>query len=97
MPHQKHTKHAHYAPSMQTECDYLNGWIKKKTVRYTRFSPKMVNPRDKAGNTEEEETCQNHVLPVGLVAKASAWTVADPESILTFTVGTSPCQVIPVT
>ena len=34
--------------STKTEYDYLNGWI-KKTVTYTQISPKMVNPRDIAG------------------------------------------------
>ena len=30
--------------STKTECDYLNGWIKK--VTYAKNSPKMANPRD---------------------------------------------------
>ena len=34
---------------MKTECDYLNGWIKKKVVTYAEISPKMVNPKDTAG------------------------------------------------
>ena len=46
---QKHTQHA---PSTKMGCDYLNGWIKKQ---YTKISPKMVNPRDPAGNAEEKE------------------------------------------
>ena len=33
---QKHTQHA---PSTKTECDYLNGWI-KKMVTYAKISPK---------------------------------------------------------
>ena len=42
---QKHTQHT---PSTKTECDYLNGWIKKWS--HTQIShPKMVNPRDIAG------------------------------------------------
>ena len=42
---QKHTQHA---PSTKTECDYLNGWIKKRS--HTQKShPKVVNPRDIAG------------------------------------------------
>ena len=41
-------KHAQHAPSTKTKCDYLNGWIKKQT--HTQQShPKMVNPRDIAG------------------------------------------------
>ena len=51
---QKHTQHA---PSTKTECDYLNGWIKKRS--HTQKShPKMVNPRDIAverRRREEEE------------------------------------------
>ena len=39
---------------MKTECDYLYGWI-KKTFTYQKISPKTVNPRDIAGNAEEEE------------------------------------------
>ena len=34
-------------PSTKTECDYLNGWV-KKTVTYAKISPIM-------GNTKEEE------------------------------------------
>ena len=42
---QKHTQHA---PSTKTECDYLNGWIRKWS--HTQNShPEMVNPRDIAG------------------------------------------------
>ena len=37
---------------MKTECDYLKGWIKSHKQK---SHPKMVNPRDTAGNTEEEE------------------------------------------
>ena len=40
---------------MKTECDYLYGWIKNKRVTYAKISPKIVNPRAIAGNTEEEE------------------------------------------
>ena len=39
---------------MKTECDYHYGWI-KKTVTYAKIWPKMVNPRDIAGNAEKEE------------------------------------------
>ena len=42
---QKHTQHA---PSTKTECDYLNGWIRKRS--HTQKShPKMLNPRGIAG------------------------------------------------
>ena len=41
-------KHTQLAPSTKTDCDYLSGWI-TKTVTYAKFSPKMVNPRDIAG------------------------------------------------
>ena len=34
-------------------CDYLNGWTKKRS--HAKISPKMVNPRNLAGNAEEEE------------------------------------------
>ena len=50
-PQQKDTQHA---PCRKTEYDYLNSWI-KKTVKYAKISPKMVNSRDIAGNAEEEE------------------------------------------
>ena len=50
------TKTHPYAPSTKTECDYLNGWIKKKkTIMYAKISPKMVHPRGIAGNAEEKE------------------------------------------
>ena len=38
----------------KTVCDYLYGWI-KKTVTNAKISPKMVSPRDIAGNEEEEK------------------------------------------
>ena len=37
---------------MKTECDYLNGWIKKRSHKQN-ISTKIVNPRDIAGNAEE--------------------------------------------
>ena len=45
MPGTKHTQHA---PSTKTECDYLNGWI-KKMVTDAKISHKVVNPGDIAG------------------------------------------------
>ena len=49
---QKHTQHA---PSTKTECDYLNGWIKKRS--HTQKShPKVVNPRDIAGQRKTKKT-----------------------------------------
>ena len=47
-------KHIQHAPFMKTECDDRYDWIKKQ-VAYVEISPKMVNPRDIAGNAEEEE------------------------------------------
>ena len=38
---------------MKTECDYLHGWIKKQSHKQ-KSHQKMVNPRDIAGNAEEE-------------------------------------------
>ena len=48
---QKHTQHA---PSTKMECDYLSGWIKKKSHKNPT---KNCEPKDIAGNTEE--TLQN--------------------------------------
>ena len=42
---QKDTQHA---PSTETERDYPIGWINKK-VTYAKIAPKMLNPRDIAG------------------------------------------------
>ena len=43
-----HKKHTQHAPSTKTECDYLNGWIKKRS--HTQKShPQVVSPRDLAG------------------------------------------------
>ena len=39
---------------MKMDCDYLNGWIEKK-ITYANISPKLVNPRDIAGNAAIEE------------------------------------------
>ena len=38
---------------MKMEWDYLYGWIRKQSSM--QKSPKMVDPKDIAGNTEEEE------------------------------------------
>ena len=47
-------KHTQHAPSMKTECDYLNGWIKKRS--HTQKShPKVVNPRDIAGERKKKK------------------------------------------
>ena len=52
---QKHTQHA---PSRKTECDYLNGWIKKRS--HTQKShPKVVNPRDIAGERKKKKKKKN--------------------------------------
>ena len=41
--------------STKTECDYLNGWIKKRS--HTQKShPKVVNPRDTAGERKKKQT-----------------------------------------
>ena len=48
---QKHTQHA---PSTKTECDYLYGLI-KQLVTNAKVRPKIVNPRNIAGNTEKQE------------------------------------------
>ena len=45
-------KHSQHSPSTKTECDYLNGWIKKRS--HTQKShPKVVNPRDIAGERKK--------------------------------------------
>ena len=41
-------KHTQHAPSTKMECDYLNSWIKQQSLTQ-KSSPKMVNPRDLAG------------------------------------------------
>ena len=39
---------------MKTECDYLNGWIRKRS--HTQKShPKVVNPRDIAGERKKKK------------------------------------------
>ena len=43
-----------HVPSMKTECDYLNGWIEKRS-HMQKSHPQMVNPRDIVENAEEEE------------------------------------------
>ena len=50
-------KHNQHAPSMKMECDYLNDWNKKikRKVTYAKISPKMMKPKDIAGEQEEEE------------------------------------------
>ena len=50
-------KHAQHAPSTKMECDYLNGWIKKRS-HMQKSHPKVVNPRDIAGE-RKNKTKQN--------------------------------------
>ena len=57
---------------MKTKCDYLYGWI-KKTVTCTKISPKMVNPRDIAGNAEEEE--EESYNTIVAIKKNKIWEV----------------------
>ena len=51
---QKHTQHA---LSTKTECDYLNGWIKRS---HTQKSHPKVNPRDIAGERKKTQNKKNH-------------------------------------
>ena len=48
-------KHTQHAPSTETECGYLYGLIKRKKVTYANIWPRMVKPRDIAGDALEEE------------------------------------------
>ena len=45
-------KYIQHASSTKTECDCLYGWIKNMVTL------KMVNPRDIAGDAEEEEDAE---------------------------------------
>ena len=47
-------KHTHHTPSTKTECDYLNGWIQKRS-HMQKSHPKVVNPRDKAGERKKKK------------------------------------------
>ena len=47
--------------STKTECDYLNGWIKKRS--HTQKShPKVVNPRDIAGERKKKKKKKKKTL-----------------------------------
>ena len=62
---QKHTQHA---PSTKTECDYLNGWIKKRS-HAQKSHPKSGEPqRHSWGAKKKKKTCENcrHLTVVGL-------------------------------
>ena len=56
---QKHTQHA---PSTKTECDYLNGWI-KKTVTYAKISPKRYSWGTQKKQTNKQETTTKSPQP----------------------------------
>ena len=45
---------------------FLNSKNKNKTVKYAKISPKMVNPRDIAGNSEEEEETLNSEIALAM-------------------------------
>ena len=80
-------KHTQHAPPSKTECDYLNGWIEKRS--HTQKShPKVVNPRDTAGERRRRRTTAAAAATttttittdrlVGRVAKASTSRAKDP-------------------
>ena len=56
---------------MKTECDYLCGWMKKRS-HMQKNSPKMVNPRGIAGNADDDDTTD---LKAGILAAtlSGAW------------------------
>ena len=43
---------------MKTECDYLNGWI-KKTVTYAKISPKSGEPQRYSWGTQKTKQNKN--------------------------------------
>ena len=52
--------------STKTECDYLNGWIKKRS--HTQKShPKVVNPRDIAGERKKKKKKKKSLFCFGFV------------------------------
>ena len=53
---------------MKTKCDYCYRWIKKQ-LHAQKISPKIVNPRHLAGNTEEEEEEEKITVANRLVGK----------------------------
>ena len=73
--------------STKRECDNFYGWIKKMvTFTYTKISPKMVNPRDLAGNAEEEE--EKYCTPLLSSVSGCCAPVLSGERILcTYSVG----------
>ena len=48
--------------STKMECDYLNGWIKKRS-HMQKSHPKVVNPRDKAGERKQKKKKKKKHLP----------------------------------
>ena len=77
------TKNTQHALSTKAEFDYLYGWIKKQS-HTQKISPKMVNPRNTAGNAEEEEkmcvyaslifvVVQLYLLLLGLLQHVTCW------------------------
>ena len=68
--------------SMNMECGYLNGWI-KKTVTYAKISPKMVNPRDRAGEHRQRRI----YLSVGQPVETSFQVNHVPIKVIYLSVG----------
>ena len=74
---QKHTQHA---PSTKMECDYLNGWIKKRS--HTQKShPKVVNPRDIAGERQKKKK-KKKKIPVKSATEWAHKSLLSPEQWL---------------
>ena len=55
------TKNTQHAPSTTTECDYLYGWIEKRS-RTQNSHPKWVNPWDIVGMAKDEDSYSVNVF-----------------------------------
>ena len=66
------TKYTQHAPSMKTACDYLNGWIKKRS-HMQKYHPKWWTPEISLWNTEEE------LLPLLLIE--DRWLLRSPLNV----------------
>ena len=64
--------HIQHAPSMKTECDYFNGWIKNSHIH--KNLTKMVNPRDIAGERRRRRRrqLQQECLKTFILSKVQA-------------------------
>ena len=96
-------KHTQHAPSTKTECDYLNGWI-KKTVTYAKISPKSGEPQRYSWETQKKKkkvfllrVCEMFLIPGANIPFHAPTTVGEGQGLCAQQGCAQSCQGMPWT